>query len=268
MSKISVNEESLVSVADAIRSKSGKSEKLVFPDEFVEDIQNIKTGIIPTGTLDITENGTFDVREKAEVNVQVVAKPEKPYIDSGKIKSYSHFFSAECGSADISLLNNMITSNSKRFDYSFYKRKDITEIEIDVSNGEFFDYMFAECSNLTSVVFKNMLNMLSCTYIFYKATNIQKIENIGIRVASTSQWGFTDCTKLSDVTFTSVIIKSDGFSMSKSPLTKESLLSLLNALSDNTGLATTYKVQLGSANLAKLTQEEKEIAYNKNISLA
>lgn len=45
-------------------------------------------------------------------------------------------------------------------------------------------------------------------------------------------------------------------------------MSFINALSDNTGVATTYTVTIGSANLAKLTEEQKAVATAKNIKLA
>lgn len=43
-----LNGSSLTSIADAIRSKSGSSQKLTFPDEFVSAINNISTGMEPT----------------------------------------------------------------------------------------------------------------------------------------------------------------------------------------------------------------------------
>ena len=46
-----LNGSSLASIADAIRSKSGSSQKLTFPDEFVSAINNISTGMEPTFTV-------------------------------------------------------------------------------------------------------------------------------------------------------------------------------------------------------------------------
>ena len=74
---------------------------------------------------------------------------------------------------------------------------------------------------------------------------------------------------LKDIRFSAINVFNSSLNFSRcSKLTEESLLSILNALSDNTELDTTYTVTLGSANLAKLTVEQKKIAYNKNIELA
>lgn len=39
--------------------------------QYAEKIQQIETGITPSGTVEITENGTHDITEYAEANVQV-----------------------------------------------------------------------------------------------------------------------------------------------------------------------------------------------------
>lgn len=61
----------LEDVADAIRAKSGGSAQLAFPAGFISEIGNIPTGITPTGTKQITENGTFDVTQYASAEVNV-----------------------------------------------------------------------------------------------------------------------------------------------------------------------------------------------------
>ena len=61
----------LEDVADAIRTKGGTSAALAFPAGFVSAVEAIQTGITPTGTINITQNGTYDVTALAEAVVNV-----------------------------------------------------------------------------------------------------------------------------------------------------------------------------------------------------
>lgn len=46
---------------------------------YADAISNIETGITPTGSIDITQNGTYDVTEKAQAVVNVSVQPE-PFV--------------------------------------------------------------------------------------------------------------------------------------------------------------------------------------------
>lgn len=61
MANYKVSDTDLISVANAIRTKGGTSESLLFPDGFVSAIGNIPTGGGSTLiTKSITENGTYN----------------------------------------------------------------------------------------------------------------------------------------------------------------------------------------------------------------
>ena len=71
----------LTTVANAIRAKGGTSAPLSFPSGMASAIGAISTGITPTGTINITTNGTHDVTSKATANVQVPTGTERTSSD-------------------------------------------------------------------------------------------------------------------------------------------------------------------------------------------
>jgi hypothetical protein len=268
--------------------------------------------------MDINENGTFDVTEKAEVNVQVVAKPEKPYIDSSKLKCGAYMFSNDYGT-DLRLLENLDSSEMVYMERFCYNRLDLTEApKLNTINCQNCISMFSGCKNMTGKIVLDSpkvtsfnsafqlcqkvteisINTDSCTNIAYAfAVNYGLLEMVTLTdtskviswVATFNQARqmhtvngeltmqntnactvlFNSCTGLENIRYKYIGVTSNGLSFAScSKLSVESLLSILNALSDNTALDTTYTVTLGSANLEKLTEEQKEIAYSKNIALA
>ena len=66
-----INESILTDIADAIRTKTGKSQK-IYPSNMDEEILSISAGgTTPTGSINITTNGTHDVTNYATAVVAV-----------------------------------------------------------------------------------------------------------------------------------------------------------------------------------------------------
>lgn len=314
--------------------------------ELIEKVGQFQPGgipdgyIKPNGTLEIDKNGTYDVTEKAEVNVQVVAKPEKPYIDSSKLDSVMYFcyngnntdlsilkaldtssakyfkgmfelctnleevvlldtkngidfnsmfrncsklktipqFNTEKANSfwsmffNCSMLTNiplLNTSNVTIFQETFFNCKSLTTIpKFDTSNGEYFESMFNGCTSLIEVPPLNTSKGVPFIKMFYNCSSLKDIGGLDFGKGTRYTDAFFGCYGLENIRFMSINVVNNELSFSYcSKLTVESLLSILNALSDNSELDTTYTVHLGSANIAKLTDEQLLIAYSKNIAL-
>lgn len=62
--------DKLTAIANAIRAKTGKAESMTLA-EMPTEIGSIETGITPAGSINITQNGTYDVTDKASAVVSV-----------------------------------------------------------------------------------------------------------------------------------------------------------------------------------------------------
>ena len=79
---------------------------------------------------------------------------------------------------------------------------------------------------------------------------------------------FNSCSALVDLNIVGTI-NAIGLNVSYSKLlSHDSLMSIINALADKTGVSDTWKVTLGATTLAKLTAEEIAIAEGKGWTLA
>ena len=140
-------------------------------------------------------------------------------------------------------LQNINTKIGTNFSCMFDSCKALTTIpQLDTSSGTSFSRMFNNCRSLTTI---ELTSFVSSDNIFY------------------------NCSALENLTVTGTITVNNNYlNLSYSPkLTVDSLMSVINALADNTG-KTTYTVTLGATNLAKLTDEQKQIAIDKNYTLA
>jgi len=73
-----INESILTDIADAIRTKTGKSQK-IYPSNMDEEILSISAGgTTPTGSINITTNGTHDVTNYASAIVNVPTSGTTP----------------------------------------------------------------------------------------------------------------------------------------------------------------------------------------------
>lgn len=140
----------------------------------------------------------------------------------------------------------------------------------DTANGTNFNYMFNYCKALTTIPQLDTSNGTNFSYMFYDCKALNTISLLNMSSMSSASWGsmFNGCTALENVTFEGTIpVRGNMSVFSSCPnLTVDSLMSFINALT-NMNSSATYTITIGSTNLAKLTEEQIQIATDKRITL-
>ena len=160
--------------------------------------------------------------------------------------------------------------------YMFYQCTNLitaksTQATIATGNSVFYG-----CTSLASVIFADGITTIG-NQVFYGCTSLKTVylpSSINATVSSTnsltstssSYYIFYNCTVLEDVQLGKDWNMSLRLNVSNN-LTVQSMVAMFNSLKDLTG-NTAKTLTLGSTNLAKLTDEQKEIATNKNWTLA
>ena len=163
------------------------------------------------------------------------------------------------------------TANGKNFSNMFYAFSSLTTIpQLDTSNGKNFGAMFNGCSALTSILQLSTSNGTNFNGMFSACTALTTISLLNMSSMSGTSCinMFYNCTALENVTFEGTIpVRGNMSVFSSCPnLTVESLMSFINALTNMSDTAT-YTITIGSTNLAKLTEEQIQIATDKRITL-
>ena len=217
--------------------------------------------------------------------LQKIAENEQRVFDAGKQAEYDAFWDMyqingtrtgyDCAFAGAGWTNtlfkpkyNMRPENG----YMTFRNSGITGdlvemldnlgVVLDFSNlKESSQYMFGMCS-ITHLGVIDLSSIgatrTNANYFFYGATKLHTIDKLILPTKQlTLGYAFNGCTALANLTIEGTIQYDIDFK--SCPLTHDSLMSIINALGD--GLS--YTLTIGATNLAKLTQDEIDIAEAK-----
>ena len=212
----------------------------------------------------------------------------------------TNFQSMYSGCSTLTEAKTINTSNGTKFNNMYANCSNLTKFtEMDTSKGKTFNFFLSGCSKLTeypnldlsnATEVENMLQ--SCTGLtiipslytpnvkrfgglFNQDKNITTIGEIDGSSADYLSSMFNYCTSLANFGgikdlgkgySTSYVVNYSSYTLTLSscPLTHDSLMNVINKLYDiATKGCRAQKLQLGSTNLAKLSEEEIAIATNK-----
>ena len=162
-----------------------------------------------------------------------------PELDTSKVTDMYGMF-VDCYL--ITTIPQLDTSKVTDMGFTFYNCFALTTIpQLDTSNVIMMNYMFYGCHSLTTIPQLDTSKVTNMANAFWECYRLTKISMLNIGANLNIHW----CTKME----------------------REALLEVLGNLKDLTGL-TSKTLTLGSTLLAKLTDDDKAIATNKNWTLA
>ncbi|MDD6735740.1 MAG: leucine-rich repeat protein [Clostridiales bacterium] len=191
---------------------------------------------------------------------------EVPFIDTSNGTTFNYMFFTCTSLTEVPFID---TSKGTDFGRMFYNCPSLTKIpSINTSKGTNFDSIFYNCKSLTEIPLIDTSKGTDLSSMFYGCTSLVTVPLIDGTSSRNFSGTFSNCSNLRNLKIKGTI-KINGFNLASCTLlTHDSLMSVINALADKSSETTiTWKVTLGTDNLAKLTDEEKAIATNRNWTL-
>ena len=191
-----------------------------------------------------------------------------PQLDTSKGNSFNNMF-YYC--SNLTTIPQLDTSSGTNFSSMFRNCNNLTTIpQLDTSKGKTFNNMFDTCLHLTTIPQLDTSSGTNFSSMFSYCRALTSISLLNMSSMTSIAWSsmFQNCTALENVTFEGTIpVRGNMTVFSSCPnLTVESLMSFINALT-NMSSSSTYTITIGSTNLAKLTEEQIQIATDKRITL-
>ena len=160
-------------------------------------VEEIPDGYVqPSGTLNITENGSYDVTEKASVTVSVSAGGGGS--SNNALKGLIDDTLTELTAEDFSGVTSIRT-------YGFYKCNGLLSVTIPDNVTAIGDSAFSSCDGLTSITFPNKLTTIGGS-VCYSSKNLTSVA-IGNSVRTIGAKAFEDCRSLTSITIPSSVTR-------------------------------------------------------------
>ena len=220
--------------------------------------KNLMTVNFPSSITKIGTNAFYNCTNLKNLDI-----PDNASYTLGNSVFYNSGITEECA-------KNIVAHATSIGDNLFQSCLSLVNVEVPV----FANHMFNNCTALESVSLSDGTTTIGyCIFNGCKAlktvclpSSITAATNNSLTSTSSSYYAFYNCTALEDVQLGKDWNMSLRLNVSNN-LTVDSMVAMFNSLKDLTG-DTAKTLTLGSTNLAKLTDEQKAIATNKNWTLA
>ena len=260
---MSIHKEKFTEIADAIRSKTGET-GLIKPSDFAGKV-----------------NEVFKAGAKSEYDSFWDA-----FQHNGKRTDYRHAFRGignfDAGwneeifkpKYDIKPLQAQSIFYNTRFlaiDLRPAQFKERFGVEFDLSNSTSLDQFLSDSAiyAVGTINASKLSNRLY--YVFFGAINLHTIEKLILPMAAEPSMNttaaFMNCNALTTILEIEGVF-GNSISFSYSPLGKDTIMRIMNALADYSDGSYKKTLTLGTKNLAKLTDAEKVVATEKGWTLA
>ena len=226
-------------------------------------------------TLDLTglDTSTFNTMSNMFSNCSYLTSLDLSSFNTSNVTDMNSMFSS-CVSIESIYISNWDTSKVANMIYMFYHCSKITSLDLshfNTRNVTNMNSMFCDCENLTSLNISNW-DTSKVTNMDSMFSNCRNLASLDI-----SNWNTSNVTSMNTMFYYCLSLEtiiSDGLQLpdinlsniglDSSPLTVDSIVGLLNALPTTTN---GYSFQIGSTNIAKLSEDQKAIATTKGWQL-